>query len=56
LTSIVTKKAWIIEDYIIAQEKHEDGNLHIHAWMKLDRKVNIGDPAIFDISGYHPNM
>lgn len=46
----------MIKDYIVARELHEDGNPHIHAWILLDKKVNIGDPTIFDIDGSHPNM
>lgn len=30
--------------------------MHLHAYLQLHRKVNIGDPAVFDIEGYHPNM
>lgn len=28
----------------------------MHAWLKLEKKVNIGDPKLFDIEGYHPNL
>lgn len=28
-----------IKEYVIAQEKHEDGNLHIHAYLNLLRKI-----------------
>jgi hypothetical protein len=56
LQAICMKKQWLIKEYVIAQEKHSDGNPHLHAWISLNKKVNIGDPALFDISGYHPNM
>lgn len=54
--AILQKKKWVLEQWIIAQEAHEDGNNHIHAWLQLDRKVNIGDPNLFNIQNYHPNM
>lgn len=56
LQGAILKRAWKIVQYVIAREKHEDGNNHLHAFIKLDKKVNIGDPKIFDILGHHPNM
>lgn len=50
------RRTWKILQYVIAREKHEDGNYHLHAFIKLDKKVNIGDPTIFDVEGFHPNI
>lgn len=38
-----------ITDYVVAQEKHEDGSPHLHAYIKLSRKVNIKNPNFFDL-------
>lgn len=45
-----------IEHYVISQEKHEDGGLHIHAYIKYNYKLNIIDQSHFDIDKYHPNI
>jgi len=53
-----------IDKYIIAQEKHVDGGLHIHAYLLLKKKINIRDPKFLDIQIidnreniiYHPKM
>lgn len=44
-----------IEQYVIAQETHEDGNLHIHAYIKCVAKVNLKSATTLDIDGYHGN-
>lgn len=45
-----------IKTYIIAQEKHQDGNLHIHAWFGLKSKVNYRKSDRIDlIGGKHGN-
>lgn len=43
-------------DYVIAQEKHEDGGLHLHAVVSFKKKRDIRRPDYFDVSGQHPNM
>lgn len=45
-----------IDKYIIAQEKHADGNLHIHCYLLLKKKVNIKDPRKLDYNEYHPKI
>lgn len=45
-----------IVDYCIAQETHQDGNFHIHAYLLFDRPLNSRDARIFDIAGFHPNI
>lgn len=45
-----------IDKYIIAQEKHVDGNLHIHVYLLLEKKINIRDPRFFDYREYHPKV
>jgi len=41
-------------EYVIAQEKHEDGGLHIHAFIKVDKRVNFKN-GIFDLPEHHGN-
>jgi hypothetical protein len=49
-----------IEVYLIAQEQHMDGTMHLHAYLRLDHKMNIKDERKFDLrldgELYHPNM
>jgi hypothetical protein len=40
----------------IAQERHQDGEPHIHCVGKFDRKKNIKDCKYFDFKDYHPNI
>lgn len=49
-----------IKDYCIAEELHQDGTPHIHAWVCFVTKVNTQVVTFFDlIEGertYHPNI
>ena len=38
-----------IEKLAIGQERHQDGNLHLHALIILKRRCNISDLASLDI-------
>lgn len=49
-------KSFNPEELIVAEEKHEDGNKHLHVYVKFEKKLNIKDPRHFDIDGYHPNI
>lgn len=40
---------------MIVQEKHEDGGFHLHAYLRLDRKINTTDPTCFDLGEFHGN-
>lgn len=44
-------------DYIVAREKHKDGNHHIHCFFTLNKKINIRDARYFDLDEgkYHGN-
>lgn len=42
--------------YCVSAEKHEDGNLHIHALVHYAHRLHTTDCRYFDISGYHPNI
>lgn len=43
-----------IKEYVICEELHKDGEAHLHAFIKLDHRVNF-KKSLFDISGYHGN-
>jgi len=49
-----------IEGYTIAQEKHKDGNFHLHVYVKLVKRKNIQNPRLLDYvvedKSYHPNI
>jgi len=45
-----------IKDYCIALELHSDGHPHLHAFLKLERKIHKRTPDFADIDGYHPNI
>jgi hypothetical protein len=38
-----------IDKGIIGQEKHQDGNLHLHAYVKYQQTINVKSPKYFDI-------
>lgn len=37
----------------VAQEKHEDGNLHLHALVVLEKKLRSRRPRFLDFEGHH---
>lgn len=43
-------------NYCICQERHEDGNLHLHALLRYDSPVNTRNERYFDVRGHHPNV
>lgn len=61
LTDKLKEKKVEVENYIVAREKHKDGNLHLHVYLKLNKKVNIRHADFFDLpkenedSVYHGN-
>jgi hypothetical protein len=48
-----------IKEYIIAEEKHQDGGLHIHCFFELNIKIDISGADYFDLifngKVYHGN-
>lgn len=52
----VTDKNHVIMEYIVAQELHEDGYPHVHAYIKLDVALQIRNEKFFDIDDFHPNI
>lgn len=57
LSGIFNSIAYKIHEYVVAQERHEDGNFHIHAYIHvgiaLHRKVASN---FLDLGPYHPNI
>lgn len=44
-------------EYIIARERHEDTNFHLHAYIRYDGPdFNVEHNRWLDIQGYHPNI
>lgn len=42
-----------IEDYLIAQELHEDGNTHLHAAFFLEKRCDFHTANCLDLEGHH---
>lgn len=38
-----------IEDYLVAEERHKNGDKHIHAYLKLHNTVDVRDSRHFDL-------
>lgn len=45
-----------LEFVLVAQEKHKDGNNHLHAYVKFCSKPCVRNPRYFDWKGHHPNI
>lgn len=41
--------------HIVAKEKHQDGNPHIHVFLELDKQCSIATPDFLDLWGNHGN-
>lgn len=41
---------------IIGRENHEDGGVHLHAFVDFGRKFRSRDVRVFDVDGQHPNV
>lgn len=50
----LSKKKKLIA-WIIAEEKHQDGTPHLHAYLKLDAKFNCKDQKFWDLKEWHGN-
>lgn len=53
LTLILTGNK--ILNYVIAEEKHANGDDHIHCFLHLEKALRTTDPRCLDIGGYHGN-
>lgn len=54
------KKKAEIQEYLIAQERHENGGYHVHAYLKFSTKLDTKNARFFDVKyygkDYHPNI
>lgn len=41
-----------VDEYVICEEEHKDGDLHLHAFLKVKKKIEW-KPRLFDVQGYH---
>lgn len=41
---------------IVAQERHQSGEPHIHVFIEFERPFRTRDPRGFDINSFHPNV
>lgn len=41
---------------MVAKERHQDGQWHVHALLCFDETVEVRDPATLDVRGHHPNI
>lgn len=55
LREICQRKKRSITEYLIATEKHQDGNDHLHAWIKLEKALFVRDANFFDLKNHHGN-
>jgi len=42
--------------YLIARERHSDGNYHLHAYLHFGRRRRFVGTTVFDVDGHHPNI
>ena len=45
-----------VEWIVVAQEKHEDGDFHLHCAVLLNKQLRTRDSRLMDIEGHHPNI
>jgi len=48
------REKYNVVEYVIAQETHEDGTLHLHAFIKTQRKITFNN-KLFDLPNHHGN-
>lgn len=55
IRSFVHTRSRHVVNFIVAEEKHQDGNPHVHAYFSIDKKLtNEFDSRALDINGHHP--
>lgn len=45
-----------VEWAMVAQEEHKDGNAHLHALIKLNKKLDTKNARLLDYEAYHCNL
>lgn len=49
-------KGKTIVNYLVAEELHQSGELHYHAYLEFDSRIDTIDVNYFNIMGMHPNI
>lgn len=44
-----------IKEYVIAEEKHQNGDDHLHVYLLLEDTLSTSNPNYLDIGGFHGN-
>lgn len=55
LRNVTVGSARVVE-VIVCSEEHQDGNLHRHAYVRFNRRVDLRTPTVFDFQSRHPNL
>lgn len=45
-----------VHQAIVSEEKHEDGDPHLHAYIVFEKAKRLSKADIFDLNGFHPNI
>lgn len=53
---IVDVLAGLKGECIVAEETHENGEPHFHAFVEFRPKFRSSNPRVFDVDGFHPNV
>lgn len=56
IRSLALPSAATLEEYVIAQEDHQDGGKHLHAYLTFSNKLETKNPRWLDVDGHHPNV
>lgn len=54
--AVVEHLATLGAECIIGRENHQDGGVHLHAFVDFGRKYRSRDMSAFDVEGRHPNV
>lgn len=55
LRNLTVGSARVVE-VIVCSEEHEDGNLHRHAYVRFNRRIDLRTASLFDFESRHPNI
>lgn len=53
--TLLSQKLPSIKEYVIAQERHQNGDLHLHAYLYLEDTLSTSNSRFLDIGGFHGN-
>lgn len=56
LVSELQEACGVLKEYWVAQERHVDGEPHLHAVLVFDKVVDTRNAHFFDVAGFHPNV